>query len=265
MHGTGNDFIVIDARRKQIANPGQLAKRLCRRHFSIGADGLILIKPSKRADYRMRIFNPDGSEAEMCGNGIRCFAKYLYDRKITKKHLIEVETKAGVVKPEISGNRIRVDMGMPLLTRSDIPMLGKSESAINETLTLKDSKARITAVSMGNPHAVIFVNDLNTYPVEKIGPEVENHPIFPNRTNVEFVEVINKGKLKVRVWERGVGETLACGTGACASLVAAVLNHRTEKRAEVHLAGGMLTVEWSNNNIFLTGPAEEVFNGVIEL
>lgn len=266
MHGAGNDFIILDARRKRIANPGQLAKRLCERHFSIGADGLILIRPSKKADYRMRIFNPDGSEAEMCGNGIRCFAKYLHDRKITKKHLLTVETGAGIIKPEIFQSQVKVDMGEPQLARPHIPMLGNSEPAINEPLALKDRNVRITAVSMGNPHAVIFVKDLRTYPIEKVGKGVEHHPAFPNRTNVEFVEVLNNRELKVRVWERGVGETLACGTGACASLVASVLNGETEKKAKVRLPGGTLTVEWSeDNSIFMMGPAEEVFDGVIGL
>ncbi len=266
MHGAGNDFIMVDARRKRIKSPGQLAKKLCRRHFSVGADGLILIRPSKRADYRMRIFNPDGSEAEMCGNGIRCFAKYLRNKNITKKAFLTVETKAGIIKPEILQEQVKVDMGEPSLSRTHIPMLGNSEPAINEILALKDRNVHITAVSMGNPHAVIFVNDLSTYPIERVGREIENHSTFPNRTNVEFVEVLSSRELKIRVWERGAGETLACGTGACASLVASVLNGKTKKKARIRLPGGTLMVEWAeDNHVFMTGPAEEVFDGVMEV
>jgi diaminopimelate epimerase len=202
----------------------------------------------------------------MCGNGIRCFAKYVYDKGLLRKRVMSVETKAGIIKPEILADQVRVDMGEPLLARSQIPMIGNSEPAINEVLALNDRNVHVTAVSMGNPHAVIFVKDLDTYPICQVGREVENHPTFPNRTNVEFVEVENDRELRVKVWERGVGETLACGTGACASLVASVLNGKAEKKAKVHLPGGTLTIEWDeNNNIFMTGPAEEVFEGSVKV
>lgn len=267
MHGAGNDFIVVDARRKKIPRPGHLAKEMCRRNFSIGADGLILVLKSKKADYRMRIFNPDGSEPEMCGNGIRCFTKFLHEKGITKKLKLSVETAAGIIKPEMILEQVRVDMGQPILTPAKIPILSDSEPVINDKLKLKDKSVSITAVSMGNPHAVIFVNDVKTYPVEAVGREVECHQVFPNKTNVEFIEVRGKRDLKIRVWERGVGQTLACGTGACASLVAASLNGKTGRKANVHLPGGVLTIEWdeSNKHVYMTGPAESVFDGEIEL
>lgn len=267
MHGAGNDFIVIDARKKKIAKPDKLAKELCQRNFSVGADGLILVLPSKKADYKMRIFNPDGSEPEMCGNGIRCFAMFLHEKGITKKQKLSVETGAGIIKPELVMGQVRVDMGQPILTPAKIPILSDSEPVINDGLDLKEQTIHITAVSMGNPHAVVFVNDLETYPVEAIGREVESHQSFPNKTNVEFIEVKNKNELKMRVWERGAGQTLACGTGACASLVAASLNGKTGRKAKVHLPGGTLTIEWdeSDKHVYMTGPAETVFDGEIEV
>jgi diaminopimelate epimerase len=268
MHGAGNDFIVVDARRKKLPYPEKVAKALCERHFAVGADGLILLLNSKKADYRMRIFNPDGSEPEMCGNGIRCFARYIADKKISKKTLLLVETKAGIIKPEILHNGVKVDMGEPILDKPNIPMIGNHEPAINESIQLKDRhEVRITAVSMGNPHAIIFVKDLDSYPVESTGRSVEIHSNFPNKTNVEFVEITGEKTMKVRVWERGVGETLACGTGACASLVASVLNGKIGRKANVHLPGGILTIEWddSDNHVYMTGPAETVFEGVVRV
>ncbi len=246
MQGTGNDFILIDARRARISNPSKLAVDLCRRHFSVGADGLLLVLDSNVADYKMRIFNPDGSEAEMCGNGIRCFARYLQQEEGVGG-VITVETRAGIIRPKI-GKDITVDMGKP------VP--GESRN-----LDINGDKITVTEVSMGNPHAVVFVEDVKNYPVEQVGREIENHPSFPNRTNVEFVAA-GKRELNVRVWERGVGETLACGTGACAALVASVLNGRSAERARVNLPGGSLTVEW-RDHVFLSGPAERVFDGVI--
>jgi diaminopimelate epimerase len=267
MHGAGNDFVVVDARKKKIANPGQIAKTICMRHFGIGADGLILVLPSKKADYRMRIFNSDGSEAEMCGNGIRCFAKFLVDKKITKKTKLTVETIAGIIKPELIGNNVRVDMGEPRLARKEIPMIGNGEPAINEELKLNDHSVHVTTVSMGNPHAVIFVKELDVYPYEKIGRAVETHGAFPNKTNVEFVEIVNNKAIEIKVWERGVGPTMACGTGACASLVAASLNGKTGRKVKAKLPGGFLTIEWdeSDNHVYMAGPAETVFDGSVNI
>ncbi|MBN2518290.1 MAG: diaminopimelate epimerase [Candidatus Altiarchaeota archaeon] len=268
MHGTGNDFILVDCRSSvPFSDIPEAARRLCHRRFGIGADGLILILKSSKADSRMRIFNADGSEAEMCGNGIRCFAKYLYDHGLVKQKSLTVETLAGIIRPEVLNGLVRVDMGMPKLARRDIPLMGKdSDKVLNEPLALKDRNISITAVSMGNPHAVLFVEDIGSYPVEAVGREVENNNLFPQKTNVEFVEVLNKDELRIRVWERGVGETMACGTGACASLVASFLNGKTHRKARVHLPGGVLEVDWRDDNrVFMTGPAEEVFKGELEV
>ncbi len=262
MHGLGNDFVIVNCLETNLVrNPEQFSKTVCRRQFSIGADGVILILPSKKADFRMRIMNADGSEAEMCGNGIRCFAKYLADRKITDKTKFTVETLAGIITPEIRGRYIKADMGEPVLERSKIPMKGAPGTVIDETLKLKDRTVNVTAVSMGNPHAVIFVETFNI-PLQELGREIEMHPSFPNKTNVEFAQVINKRELSMCVWERGVGVTMACGTGACATLAAAVLNGKSNRKATLHLLGGDLEIEWADNNhIYLTGPAEEIFSG----
>jgi diaminopimelate epimerase len=266
MQGAGNDFVVVDARKKKLANPGELAARICDRHFGVGADGLILVLPSRKADFRMRIFNSDGSEPEMCGNGIRCFARFLAEKKITKKTKLSVETLAGIIRPELADKKVRVDMGEPRLARREIPILGPGDSVIDEELRLADRTVRITAVSMGNPHAVIFVDNLADYPLARIGAEIESHPLFPKKTNVEFVEVVNNKALEVRVWERGAGETLACGTGACASLVAASLNGKAGRKANIRLPGGILSIEWGDDNrVYMTGPAESVFEGSITL
>ena len=267
MHGAGNDFIMVDARRKKIKNPGQLAKKLCQRHYGIGADGLVLVLPSKKADYRMRIMNSDGSEAEMCGNGIRCFAKFIKEKRISKKEKLTVETLAGIIKPELVGNQVRVDMGEPRLSKKEIPMIGNSEPAINEELEVNGGSVHLTAVSMGNPHAIVFVKELDTYPFEKIGREIEKSSEFPNKTNAEFVEVKNEKEIEIKVWERGVGPTLACGTGACASVVAASLNGKTGRMVKVNLPGGKLIVEWSqeDNHVYMTGPAETVFEGTVNI
>ena len=278
MHGLGNDFIIIDCLKDELKAPEKVANKICRRHHGIGADGLIMMLPSKKADFKMRIFNPDGSEAEMCGNGIRCFAKYVYDYKLTEKKKFDVETLAGIIKPEIAkfvggkAHMIRVDMGEPILERSKIPMRGPPGKVINEVLELDDrtlklgnKELNITAVSMGNPHAVIFV-DTYDFPTEQVGKDIEEHKAFPKRTNVEFVQVVNRNELNMEVWERGAGVTLACGTGASAALVAAVLNKKTDRKAVVHLLGGDLDIEWaSDNHVYLTGPAEEVYSGEIEI
>jgi len=272
MHGLGNDFILIDCLSKPLGDSlflSYLAKKLCDRNFGIGADGLILILPSSKTDLRMRIFNYDGSEAQMCGNGIRCFAKYAYENKLVSKNKFTVETLAGIIIPEltITNNKIlgvKVNMGTPKLRRREIPMNGKDTSTVvNETLKINSEQTfKITCVSMGNPHCITFVNDVQSISVDEIGPKIENHPLFPEKINVEFIQVLNKQEINFRVWERGVGETLACGTGACAALVAAVLNKKSERQAIIHLKGGDLDIEWIENGpVFMTGPAELVFKG----
>lgn len=276
MHGLGNDFILIDCLHKSLGDSSflsYLSKKLCDRNFGIGADGVILILPSSKTDLRMRIFNFDGTEAQMCGNGIRCFAKYAYENKLIFKIKFTVETLAGIITPElifkdkeISG--IKVDMGIPKLKRREIPMEGKDTlMVVNETLKINPKQIfKITCVSMGNPHCIIFVNDVQSIPVDEIGPKIENHPLFPEKTNIEFIQVLNKQEINFRVWERGVGETLACGTGACAALVAAVLNKKTDRQALVHLPGGDLSIQWADNgHIYMAGPAELVFKGEIYL
>jgi len=276
MHGLGNDFILIDCLSKPVGDLSflsYLAKRLCNRNFGIGADGLMLILPSSKADLRMRIFNYDGSEAQMCGNGIRCFAKYAYENKLLSKNKFTVETLAGIIIPEltITNNKIlgvKVNMGTPKLRRREIPMNGKDTlTVVNETLKIKPEQTfKITCVSMGNPHCITFVNDVQSISVDEIGPKIENHPLFPEKTNVEFIQVLNKQEINFRVWERGVGETLACGTGACAALVAAVLNKKTDRKATIHLPGGDLDIQWADDgHVYMTGPAELVFRGEMEI
>lgn len=277
MQGTGNDFILIDGLSRpeefnNVDNWEDLAAQLCDRHFGIGADGLILILPSDKADFKMRIFNPDASEAEMCGNGIRCFTRFVRENKLTEKDIISVETLAGIMVPAGLVEKgvfkaVEVDLGEPHLKRSEIPMTGpEAEKVFNETLKVGSQNFQITAVSMGNPHCVIFTDNLEKINLAQIGPEIENHPNFPNRTNVEFVEVLTDKEIKVGVWERGAGLTLACGTGAAATVVAANLNQKTGRRVLVHLPGGNLLIEWDeNNHLILTGPAEKIFEGEIEL
>lgn len=272
MHGLGNDFVVIGALDGLPLSEGELgefARFVCDRHFGIGADGVIWILPSKNSDFKMRIFNPDGSEAEMCGNGIRCAAKWFYDRDYAKGELIRIETLAGVKTVSVwaEGGKavsVTVDMGTPILRPSAIPTaLGDNDEAIEVPLHVEGvGDFTVSAVSMGNPHCVIFVDEIDDLPVEVIGPKIENHPAFPQRTNVEFVQVVSRGELKVRVWERGAGLTLACGTGACASLAVAAKTGRTERKAKVKLPGGTLTIEWrEDGRIYMTGPAVEVFQG----
>ena len=276
MQGLGNDFILIDCLNKLLDDKFFLSysvKKLCNRNFGIGADGLILILPSSKADLQMRIFNFDGSEAEMCGNGIRCFAKYVYENKIVTKSKFIVETLAGIIIPElIIANKkvsgVKVDMGIPKLRRREIPMIGEdSPTIIDETLKINPGQIfKVTCVSMGNPHCVIFTDDVKSIAVSKIGPQIENHSLFPERINVELIQILNKKEIDLRVWERGVGETLACGTGACAALVAAVLNKKTDREATIHLPGGNLDIQWSDDgHVYMIGPAEVVFKGEIYL
>jgi diaminopimelate epimerase len=271
MHGLGNDFVVIDC----ISHPYDtaalvaLAPTICDRHFGVGGDGLILVLPSETADFRMRIINSDGSEPEMCGNGVRCFAKFVFDQGLTKKTGLAVETLAGVIKPVLhvtngAVTAVRVDMGEPRLERAEIPMLGPAGEVVSEALDIQGRTFAVTAVSMGNPHAIVFVDDVKSFPVEKIGPMIEHHPAFPKKTNVEFVHVVRNDYMEMRVWERGAGVTLACGTGACATVVAAVLTGNADRTATVELPGGALQITWdeNDNHVYMTGPAALVFDGV---
>ncbi|SDU08066.1 diaminopimelate epimerase [Desulfobacula phenolica] len=274
MQGLGNDFILLDNRKGDIRYPyPDLSKKLCSRQFGIGADGMILILESVVQDIKFRIYNSDGSQAQMCGNGMRCFAKILYENKILPQKKMRVDTKAGIVIPEVITDEagrvssVRVDMGEPVLFCRDIPFKSPNEIAVEEFLTVGDKEHGIIPVSMGNPHAVMFVDDLERVDVKKIGRSIETHERFPEKTNVEFVEVVNDKELKMKVWERGAGMTLACGTGACAALVAANLTGRTSKSAVVHLDGGDLDIHWNKetNHVFKTGPATKVFEGRIRI
>jgi diaminopimelate epimerase len=269
MHGAGNDYVYVDGFSEHVGDPAELARMVSDRHFGIGGDGLILILPSSQAAVRMRIFNSDGSEAEMCGNGLRCVAKYAYDHGLVKDLCITVETGAGLLPVEMftAGNgrvdRVRVNMGRPRLTRAEIPMTGPAdERVIDRELPVLDRTFRVTCVSMGNPHCVIFVDDVETFPVATFGPAIEHHELFPRRTNVEFVQVLSPTEVRQRTWERGAAETLACGTGASAVTVAGLLTGRTGKRLLNHLTGGDLELSWDGaGEVYMTGPAAEVFTG----
>lgn len=268
--GLGNDFVLIDNR----AQPEPLlsleqARQVCDRNFGVGGDGVIFLLPSTSQPYAMRIFNNDGSEAQMCGNGIRCLAKFMRELNIpTEDGGYSIETKAGLIVPRFDGEQVTVDMGPPRLSAEEIPttLVPKGEKVLNLPLPEPWSRFNVTTVSMGNPHAVIFVEDLNAVELANWGPAIESHPAFPERINVHFVQVLSPTHLKVKVWERGAGPTLACGTGACAILVAAVLNQKAEKRATVELPGGPLEIDWhDNNHVFMTGPAQKVFVGELSV
>lgn len=267
--GCGNDFVLVDDRSESIKDPAELSRKMCDRHYGIGADGLIIIRPSDKADTRMRIYNTDGSEAEMCGNGIRCFARWVYELGLVPGEEFTVETCAGILVPKIikENSRItgvRVDMGQPVLDAEKIPTKGFGTGrVVDKTIEVLGETYHVTCVSMGNPHCVVLWDDLSTLDIEKLGPAFENHPAFPNRVNTEFVSVRDKNHVRMRVWERGAAVTMACGTGACATLTACVLNDRTERKAEIELDGGKLFIEWSekDNHIYMTGPAEEVYKG----
>ena len=282
MHGLGNDFVMVDCLQGSPIPEERLSalsQAACTHHFGVGADGLILILPDDEADYRMRMFNPDGSESEMCGNGIRCFAKYLFDADLIKSDSISVATQMGLQHIEIPQQdensdvlKVRVDMGKPRLAREEIPMRELSngqqsnDQVINEELQVGDQTHRITAVSMGNPHCVIFVDDVESVPLKEWGLKIEHHDMFPERTNVHFVQVLGPGKLWMRTWERGAGDTLACGSGACSVAVAAALNGKSPRTALVHLPGGDLEIEWAeNDHVYMTGPAATVFSGELPL
>ena len=268
MHGIGNDYVYINCFEEEIKDPVKLAPIVSDRHSGVGSDGLILILPSMTADCKMRIFNADGSEAQMCGNGIRCVAKYVYDHKITQKNPLTVETQAGVKTVQLfttngKVSSARVNMGKPKLMRSEISMLGKETQVIDETLTIsKGVSFWITCVSMGNPHCVIFVDNFDKIDLPHYGAEIERHHSFPERTNVHFVKVHSPKEVTMKTWERGSGITLACGTGASAVCVASVLNRKTERKILAHLPGGALELEWAEDgNVYMTGPATEVFTG----
>jgi diaminopimelate epimerase len=268
MHGLGNDFIMIDCFEKTVDQPEALSIKMCDRRFGVGGDGLVLILPSDKADFKMRIFNPDGTEPEMCGNAIRCFAKYVYEKGLTQKTEITVETLAGILKPKIElvnqfVDNITVNMGPPRLKPEEIPFEGKDikDKVVNYPLDVDGKIYNITCVSMGNPHCVIFVENLDGINIEELGKKIEHHKYFPRKTNVEFIEVIDKGRIKLKVWERGAGATLACGTGACASVVAGVLNDITDAQVNVELPGGKLFIQWKSDAVYMSGPALEVFKG----
>jgi diaminopimelate epimerase len=268
MHGLGNDYIVIDNGDARIndAEATELALKLCRRRFSVGADGVLFASNSTMADVKMRIFNADGSEAEMCGNGIRCFAKYCYENNIARRSELTVETLAGIKRTLLTVENglvqsVMVDMGVPVLERSQIPMVGQG-TFINEDLRVNGDTYKATCLSVGNPHCVIFVDAVDDFPVQRVGAKIEKHPLFPKRTNAEFAQILSENELKVRVWERGCGETLACGTGACATVLAGNLLKRLGSKVHVHLLGGDLEVEYAER-LFLNGPAEKVFEGTL--
>ncbi len=270
MHGAGNDYIYIDCFTENVENPEELSKKLSDRHSGIGADGIVLICPSKQADCFMDIYNADGSRAKMCGNAVRCVAKYIYDNRY-EKSIIKIDTLSGIKLVEIfSENGVatsgRVNMGKPILNGHQIPTRYGDSIVKNKILSIENNNYEITCVSMGNPHCVVFHNCINKLNLEQIGPLFENHEMFPERINTEFVEVLDKNRLKMRVWERGSGETLACGTGACAVAVASVLNgfSRQDEDIEIHTKGGILTVNWhKNNKVYLSGNAVKVFDGEI--
>ncbi|WP_010269811.1 diaminopimelate epimerase [Paenibacillus senegalensis] len=271
MHGLGNDFIVVSGERELPDNVSELAISLCNRYFGIGADGLVYILPSERADVRMRIINSDGSEAEQCGNAIRCVAKYAYDHQLAAKTEMTVETLgAGVQKVQLQVadgkvQAVRVDMGEPILQGTQVPTTIDADIVVNHPVEVNGRTFHFTAVSMGNPHCVIYVDDAVQFDLDTWGPLLEKHPLFPNKINVEFVTVKSRDYADMRVWERGAGPTLACGTGACATLVSSVLNGLTDRQATVSLKGGDLFIEWSeeDNHVYMTGPAEEVFTGSV--
>lgn len=276
MQGIGNDFVVVDCLRPGVPSEDELqaaAARLCDRRFGIGGDGVLLVLPADNADFRMRMFNPDGTEAEMCGNGIRCFAKFVTDRGYSEgKSTITVVTGAGILSLDIGATDpdgstpVKVDMGKPVLERADIPMIGEPGNVVGQEVQVGDETLYITGVSMGNPHAVFFVETATDETINRLGPLVEKHPIFPRRTNVHEVEVISPSEIKMLTWERGAGRTLACGTGACGSAVASNLNGLTGRRVLVHLPGGDLNIEWADDDhVYMTGPAAEVFTGEIAL
>lgn len=272
MHGCGNDYIYVNCFNEIIDKPEVLSKALSDRHFGIGSDGMILICPSDIADFRMRMYNNDGSEGKMCGNGVRCIAKYVYDYGLTNKTRISLETEGGIKYLDmkiVDGqvDSVRVDMGEPILEASLIPVEYNHNHVIDAPIMINGTEYQITCISMGNPHAIVFVPDTAAFDLERLGPLFENHPMFPDRINTEFVELIDEHTVRMRVWERGSGETLACGTGACASVMACILNGKTGTQVQVKLLGGDLDISYdeASNHIFMSGPATTVFDGEIDI
>ncbi len=272
MHGCGNDYVYVNCLEETVEDPSKAAIMVSDRHFGIGSDGMILIHPSEKADFRMAMYNADGSEGKMCGNGVRCIAKYVYDNGLTDKTRISLETLGGIKYLDLTVENgrvsmVKVDMGEPVLTAKEIPVIHEKEQVVNEPMEVLGQMWNVTCVSMGNPHAVVFVEDTASLELEKIGPHFEHHPMFPERVNTEFVQVLDRKTVNMRVWERGSGETLACGTGTCASVMACILNGLTEDEVLVHLLGGDLKIRYDreSGHIFMTGPATTVFTGEIEV
>ena len=272
MHGCGNDYVYVNCFQEKIENPSEVAKFVSDRHMGIGSDGLILIKPSEVVDFAMGMYNLDGSEGAMCGNGVRCIAKYVYDYGLTDKTSFSLETKAGIKYLDLTVENgkvvmVKVDMGSPILDAKQVPVVSDKEQVIDEPIVVDGIEYRMTAVSMGNPHAVVFVDDTEQFDLDTIGPKFEHHEAFPDRVNAEFVQIIDEENVNMRVWERGSGETLACGTGTCATAVACVLNGLTKDTVNVHVRGGDIIVHYDreNDKVFMTGPATVVFDGEITL
>ena len=272
LHGCGNDYVYVNLFEQPLENPAEMSIKVSDRHFGIGSDGLITIGPSEIADFTMHIYNADGSEAEMCGNGVRCVGKYVYDHGLTDKTEVTVETGAGIKILQLNVENgkvktVRVDMGEPSFLPQSIPVIAEGESVIDAPISVGGKEWNMTCVSMGNPHAVIFTDDVRNFPLETYGPLFENHERFPKRTNTEFVQVVSREEAIMRVWERGSAETWACGTGTCATVVACILNGLTDRKVLVHLLGGDLVIEWDEqtNHVFMTGPATEVFSGTYEV
>ena len=272
MHGIGNDYVYVNCFQEKVDNPSEVAKFVSDRHFGVGSDGLILIKPSQIADCEMDMYNLDGSQGAMCGNGIRCVAKYVYDYGIVPKTTLRIATKSGIKELNLTVENgkvslVRVNMGSPILEASKIPVVSDQSQAVNQPIKVNGHTYYFTGVSMGNPHAVVYLDDVDNLDIEKIGTAFEKHPVFPDRVNTEFVKVIDRKTLKMRVWERGSGETLACGTGACAVAVSSILNNLTGEEVTVKLLGGDLKIHWDRleNLVYMTGPATTVFDGEITL
>lgn len=272
MQGCGNDYVYVNGFENKIDNPNKLSEIVSDRHFGIGSDGLIVINPSEKADFKMSMYNADGSEGKMCGNGIRCVAKYVYDNKMTDKTTITVETLSGIKTLELNVKNdkvetVKVNMGTPILLPKDVPVVSDKDKVVDEPIVIDDKEYRITCVSMGNPHAITFIENTDDLEIETIGPKFENNPIFPDRVNTEFIQVLDRNTVKMRVWERGSGETFACGTGACATVVACVLNGLTDDKVTVKLLGGDLFIEYNReeNTVYMIGPAKVSFTGKIEV
>lgn len=273
MHGAGNDYIYVDCTEKMLTNINETARKVSDRHFGIGSDGLVLICRSDKADFRMDMYNSDGSQAEMCGNATRCVGKYVHDKGLTDKTTITLETLAGIKILELNlgddgtVKTVRVNMGAPELVPKNIPIDSEKDRFIMEPVEVCGKEYKVTGVSMGNPHAVTYIDDTDSLEIEKIGPEFETHKLFPKKINTEFAQIVDRNTIKMRVWERGAGETLACGTGACATLVASTLNGFVDGEADLVLLGGTLHIKWDkdDNNVYMTGPAEFVFDGEITI